>query len=323
MDKDLAVRSEDRVATVSRNSTGKIRIEEKDEIRTRKPTRPADNGDSSRYISTDLPSKFNFYDFKTLHIRHFVVQDLLAIYDARVKESFRGLVDVISATLLNHSALELTLEDFWYILYWHRINSYRKTKFTLEWECTEEKHLAWIANGKPVVNADGVKDLQIIDPDSVRNSEIVSKSNLKVVDVNLDKVNAIAEQIKLDYGLDVVPVKMGVYVQFLEEQEEQEALIKRAQEGETVELKPDSEAMLSRYAMVVDHGSTLVERRELLKSLEDPEIFMDIEEFLAVLNYGVTEKFNVKCKVCGASKEVTNSIDALVFLPHLRGAGVI
>lgn len=333
----FAVNPEDRISSVSRTHNPKVRMELRTDPAVKSPsTSPTVENGSSKYHGVLLPSQFHFYEWKELQVRQFNIQDLLSIYEARVKGKFRLLVDVISSTLLNQSAYDLTFEDFWYLLYWHRLNSYRKSKLQLEWTCSDPQHLDWIENGR---------DGQPVEASTLENMDIVSKSNLEVVDADTDTIDRERRGIQTEYGLATTPIMISQYVDFLEEQEERERAFNKQQtlteqreqaidNGEQVEpeaafqarlnhiyLMPESDVMLSRYAMIVACGNTLKQRRDFLRTLEDPELFMDLESFLATLDYGVTEKFQVTCKECGASREVTNSIDALTFLPHIQRAG--
>lgn len=80
----------------------------------------------------DLPSNFVPYLFKTISIRRFFPTDLSKIYKANIEGNFTHLVDALDATV-DQDIRELTIPDFYFIMYWQRINSYLKSPFTVKW----------------------------------------------------------------------------------------------------------------------------------------------------------------------------------------------
>jgi regulator of RNase E activity RraB len=251
--------------------------------------------------SIGLPSGFRYYSFKVLYVRKLVVADLLKIYDARVRKNFRHFVEAISNTLHNVSAFDLTFEDFWYVLYWHRLNSYRKSPFVLEWQCTETKHLDAIIAGEK-------------KPESVFQSEILNKSKLTVNDLKVDQVLPLEEEFFSEYGIRLTPIYMHSYIEAMEEDEKEEESVKADNPARDASI-----SHLNRYASQISpiHGETIADRRRFLEDYPDPEVLQSMEQYIDALEYGVVETFKVKCKECGAEVEVANSIDALTFLPQL------
>lgn len=277
-------------------------------LSTPSPTPAAQRMDSPKnpqMESVDLPSLFAFYPFKKLFIRKFNVDDLLKIYDARAKRRFRHLVEAVSGTLHQVSAFDLTLEDFWYLLYWHRLNSYRKSPYKIDWLCSAPGHVKDVEDKKK-------------EPKTLQNDIILSRSSIEVIDLEVERATLIVNAIKAEYDISVTPTMMHSYVEMMEAVEEEE---KKPDDDKMAE----SEMMLYRYAMFMsqEHGASLKERAEALHKLQDPEFFVDMEDFIEVLTYGVKEKFKVTCKECGAKTEVENSIDALSFLPQLQRTGNI
>lgn len=260
----------------------------------------------SNMESIGLPSGFRYYSFKVLYIRKLTVSDLLKIYDARTRKNFRHFVEAISNTLHNASAFDLTFEDFWYVLYWHRLNSYRKSPFVLEWQCTNEAHLEEIVQGKK-------------KPDSIFQSEILNKSKLAVKDLDVESIRGIEEDLFAEYHVKLTPILMHSYVEAMEEDEKEADNEAKRKAGEDVPERNPSIGHLNRYASQIstEHGETLEERRLFLEHVPDPELLVDMERYIEALEYGVIETFKVKCKECGAEVEVANSIDALTFLPQL------
>lgn len=86
----------------------------------------------SNYIREELPSHFVFYDFKSLHIRKFKPSDASLIYRGMTEGKFSLIIDAIDNTI-NVDARKLTVGDFFYLMYWQRINSYPRKPLTIEW----------------------------------------------------------------------------------------------------------------------------------------------------------------------------------------------
>lgn len=88
----------------------------------------------ANYVRVDLPSKHVFYPFKDIWIRPFKIKELSKIWLATQENSFTHLVDAMDATIAEGADLrDLLPQDFKFLMYWHRINSYPRSPFTIEW----------------------------------------------------------------------------------------------------------------------------------------------------------------------------------------------
>lgn len=88
----------------------------------------------ANYVRVDLPSKHVFYDFQDVFIRPFKIKELSKIWLATQENSFTHLVDAMDATLADGVDLrDLLPQDFKFLMYWHRINSYPRSPFTIDW----------------------------------------------------------------------------------------------------------------------------------------------------------------------------------------------
>ena len=277
-----------------------------------------------------LPSEFVSYDWKDIQVRRFNIEELRSIVRARTTGNLRHLVRAVDATL-TRPVTELTQGDFWFIMYWHRINSYKKSPFVLDWTCTAKEHLEKIAQ-------------EMASPDSLRNLLTINKSNLETVSIDVEAYGKLADDIESEYGVEVRPQNVVDFISALDEDEEREFLQKREQErakkrvGEAIEEadvdlflsqseksetagEEEDIAFMYRYAALIDAPTSLKERVEILNA-QDPSLLTDLEAFLAVADHGVKESWKVTCKECGASKTIEQSLDALMFLPSLHRGGL-
>jgi hypothetical protein len=288
-----------------------------------------------RYQEVYLPSLFLPYDFKRIHVRQLTRGEIKAIIRARASGSYRHLLQAIGQTL-DVDPLQLTLGDFWYLMYWHRINSYKKSPFVVSWECKEEAHVKRTEldpedeSGKYLPKA------------SLGNTLQINRSNIKEITIDQEKYLAAAQHLFDEYnGMQVTPSTVGDFADMMEESEEEE-LKKQTKQHKLGNTEPDDEDELMkllyelqeevadaevklfgyRYAALVHrvHGDTLQERDDYLDQFP-PEVTDDLETFLQAAEHGVNEKFHVTCAGCGASKEIQSSLDALAFLPaYINGS---
>lgn len=291
-----------------------------------------------RYQELYLPSKFLAYDFKRLHVRQMTRGEIKAIIRAKSAGSYRHLINAIGQTL-DVDPYVLTLGDFWYIMYWHRINSYKKSPFIVQWDCKEEKHVA--RTDLPKENDDGTPNGQYLAKATLKNTLTIDRSNIKETAIDQEKYLAIATHLYDTYGLQVTPQTMADFADMMEAEEEEQLrqTAKQHKLGKTepedddeifkilLELQEDvadAEVRIFgyRYAMLLSrvHGATIQERDDFLDQFP-PEVTDDLEEFLQAAEHGVNESFRVQCSGCGVSREVTSSLDTLSFLPAYINAG--
>lgn len=284
-----------------------------------------------RYQEVYLPSRFLPYSFKRIYVRQLERSEIKAIIRAKASGSYRHLLTALGQTI-NVDPTILTLGDFWYLMYWHRINSYKKTPFVVSWDCKDEGHAKRMALAKDHPG--------YLAPESVKNQLQVNASNLQEVNIDEGKYLAVANRIFEEHGLQLTPQTVGDFADMMEEEEEDQ-LKQQAREHklgkadiededglmkillELQEEAADVEVRMYgfRHAAVLSkvHGVTLADRDAFLDTFP-PEIDSDLEEFIQVSEHGVNETFRVKCEGCGASKEIKSSLDALSFLPsHIVG----
>lgn len=86
----------------------------------------------TRYTRVSVPSNCVFYDFDDIQVRPFEVDDLAKLSRAQLESKTTILIDVIDG-VVNQDVRDLTIGDFYYLLYLIRIWSYPKTPLNLTW----------------------------------------------------------------------------------------------------------------------------------------------------------------------------------------------
>lgn len=251
----------------------------------------------SRYTSLDeeLPSKFAFYDYESLSIRPFTLMELKKLYRAYTTSNFKDIVDVIGATI-DRNVLDLTVGDFWFMMYWQRLNSYKKSPMTIPWDCESNDHVLDV-------------ELERKTAESLHNVIVVNKTSIKVIDFNVQSVVDEVERIYKEYGIYLFPGTIRDVV----------SMIKLASK-----VEPDDD-WIAKYATNISqkHGVSIQDRMSFLEGLSDREdinaidFIFEIEAFAKIVEHGVRETIQSTCKECGADREITLSLDAHSFFPAL------
>jgi hypothetical protein len=252
--------------------------------------------------SLALPSKFAYYRFKDLYAKPFKGKHLSKLSRAHAEGSLLQLVEVVSSVLstttpgMGPLGFELTLPDFYFVLYWLKQNSYTKSNFIHKTQCNNTEHVKQVKEGK-------------LAADTLQIAQIISKSQLTV-----NELNNLPDPQYFKFNEDVpfylTPATMRTAIEFSEspkmnsaEREEFEYL---AQLGSFVQHKDFLQSPQGYW--------TLERRAEAMGEADGDEITLIKEFEKALEGYGVDEKINVTCKVCGASRETKVSLDAHSFL---------
>ena len=87
-----------------------------------------------KFTRLGLVSGFVFYPFKECLIRKISIQDHFNITYAMNTNNITNMIDAIGATLDQSIDIrDLTIPDFFHILYWHRFNSYSSVPMSITW----------------------------------------------------------------------------------------------------------------------------------------------------------------------------------------------
>lgn len=89
---------------------------------------------NSEYFRVSLASGGIFYEEPTLMVRKISVQDQYLLHQAAIEQNLTMFIDAIDATVQDFDVRQLTVGDFRFLLYWHKLNSYPNTPFNFTWE---------------------------------------------------------------------------------------------------------------------------------------------------------------------------------------------
>jgi hypothetical protein len=239
--------------------------------------------------------------------------DQAKLHQAATQNSIRHTVEAISATLGDGvSAMDLTPQDFYFLMYWQRTNSFLKTPMIVRASCTDPTHNENVVLGKPGETEDSPRIP--LDEKTLELSIHVDKTTLKVSDLEI--ADGLAERYPSLEGIELHVETMRDIVYAAENLVELADLAEAEWlAGYAAFLKPlqhpDTETTTGAY-------ETLLERMERVKEF-DPDQLAELDEYIReVTSYGVSESTTIKCPECGASNEVVIPFDARTFLPHSK-----
>ena len=96
--------------------------------------------------SLDLPSRYMNYDFKEMHARTLKPREISTLFYSAQNEDMTVLIDVLRHTV-DDNFDKLSVPDFYYVMYWQRLNSYKNNSIEFPWKSkygSDEKYvLTW------------------------------------------------------------------------------------------------------------------------------------------------------------------------------------
>jgi hypothetical protein len=277
-------------------------------------------------MSLALPSRFHYYGFKDFYARPFVTKHIAKLQKAHREQSLLPIVEAVSSVCFTTDpnyrgypiAFDLSLPDFFFVLYWLRLNSFTKSNYIHSTKCNNEAHLERVEIG---LNHDALKaqvmrgELSMSDfeakmalalPESSLNiSQIVMQTDLKV-----NELDTVPDPEVHTFGPDsqmyLRPPTMRDVIEFAESPE----LLDMNQRQEFSFI-----AQLATHIQLLGAQLSLAERVDIVGN-SDPDYIAIIKNFeRAIKGYGVVEKIKVQCKECGAMRETKLSIMAHNFFP--------
>lgn len=262
------------------------------------PTKPSQSKSyaetNSDYVSITLLSDFYFYDFKALSLRPIRATEQAKFNRSRKEGTLRYLVEGISATLEpGVSAFDLSPADFYFVMYWHKVNSYSKSPYIHKCRCTNDEHVQRVLD-----NLEPAENLLI--------EEIITSTSLKETVLNAEALKPYFEPNALGTRLHLGTSTMRDVVTILDKQDE----------GLEDYAEYEWLADLASFLVSDGQGNTSLEARIERVKVLCPDDIEELQKYIAdASNYGVAESTVVRCKGCGAEIETEVSINALSFLP--------
>jgi hypothetical protein len=279
--------------------------------------------------SLALPSRFAFYNFKDLYASPFRAKHLAKLQRAHREQSLLPLVEAVSSILMTttpgHSAVafDLTLPDFYFVLYWLRLNSFTKSNYTHKTTCNNEAHMkrvedgykleqyaAAVAAGEMSQEQFDLIQSQVLPEDSLQIAEIIRQSTMVVKELE-EIPNPEHYHFSDTSAMFFRPPTMRDVIEFQDAPQMQD----KATRTEF--------AYLAQMASHIQHQElllTLAVRVDIVgeATADQVQLLQDYEQ--AIGTYGVDEEVVVTCKGCGASRKSKLILDAFSFLsPDKRG----
>jgi len=204
------------------------------------------------------------------------------------------------------SAFDLTPADFYFLMYWQRVNSFTKTPQIITATCTDPKHVA-------KVDAKELPDTSL-KIEQFLNSTTLDTKYADILDLSEFQTRLAGYDLHVETMRDVVEM-----TEKLIDLAEAEAEATEGTPGTRTEKEDDSETSeygwLATRAAFLNPSISLDERCKIIGDMAAEDVAELDKYSLAVTDYGVEEYATIKCKECGASKRVKISFDALTFLP--------
>lgn len=265
--------------------------------------------ENPNYMSIDLPSKFQFYTFKSVSACTLKGSHQAKLNRAYTQNRLRYVVEAMGATLEpGVSAFDLTPADFYFLMYWQKVNSFTKSPQIITTQCTDPTHVMRVkAQAKDL--PEGITSLpeESLKIEQFLNSTTLETKYAEILDIQALREDLPRHVLGVETMRDVV--ELTEHMIDLADSEDKE--------GEDVE----EYGWLASRASFLDVETTsgvkasLADRCKIVADMSVEETSA-LEKYMQVVtNYGVEEHATIKCKECGASKRVKISFDALTFLP--------
>lgn len=266
-------------------------------------------------IGIELPSRMSFYQFNNLSVRHFGILEHIKLRRAVTEEKLRHQVDALSASQ-DHPAYDLTVGDLQFLMFWHRINDFKRTPYTVDWLCDDPQHTHLasedyatqyaVLRGQTLAEGEQ-HPAQPVSSDTLKNTHVLQRSTMDIVMLDQSACEAFMEEFENNYGFKLFPPMIRDIVFALEEED----------------IDKDLEAF-NRYAGLLNphaHGDSLAARRHALVEYSATnsglDIITDFERWVKLCDHGVNETVGVVCKECGSKRSLTLRVDPFTFFPTI------
>jgi hypothetical protein len=249
-------------------------------------------------MSLALPSRFAYYGFKDCYVQPLRARHLAKLQKAQREQSLLPIVEAVSAVMFTTEpayagralAFDLSLPDFYMVLYWLRMNSFTKSNYIHRTRCTNPEHKAQVERKE-------------VDADTLQIQQVITKTQLEVVE--LERIPDPEIYHFSDTSAMVFrPPTMKDVVEFSEAPE-----LQNADEREEFTFL----AQLATHIQHRDLQLTLAQRVEIIKDATADQVGL-IQAFERELgDFGVIDKVEVQCKHCGHTQKTKLNIAAHSF----------
>lgn len=219
---------------------------------------------SEPYERIDLPSKFIPYAEKELWVRPFNIGEVKKLQPILRGASKLGILDLLKG-VISIDPKDLLQGDFWFILAWLRINTFRNAPIGLDWVCP-----------------------------SCGNHNTLNYDPLTAEIIELDSNYKEPAKLSLPSG-QVIPVRLSRMGDEIKARDYVKTVLNKTDLELTAE-----DLFIPELAMTICDGQSFDKRIKLLESLE-PEDLMIVKDFEQVYTCGLKLLTTDKCseEVCG------------------------
>ena len=245
-----------------------------------------------------LPSRCEFYNFSSISLKRPKGFHQAKFHRAAVEQKDRHVADALSSLMpTGIRSEELTIPDFYFVMYWLRLNCYTRTDLVHRGVCNNPAHVHAVKEGRK-------------DKDTLITIEVISKSRLEEIQLPEDylegfetELTSLSEQLAAR-GYALTAPRMFDVIELAEEYTDSPNFT------EIAYLADRASCLMS----VEGKRTTLRERIQVVEDLEIDSQDMLEEWRIRCSSYGVKESIRFKCKECGADVENPISISAHSFL---------
>lgn len=275
-------------------------------------------------MSLALPSRFAYYGFKDLYVRPLLARHIAKLQKAHREQSLLPIVEAVASVVFTTDpryqgrpiAFDLTLPDFYMVLYWLRMNSFTKSNYVHKTRCNGQAHLKRVEDHMRLAEYEQQVRTQKLSAEeferiraaalpesSLDISQVITKSELKVIE--LEKIPDPQVYHFSDTSSMVFrPPTMRDVVEFSEAPELQD------------DNKREEFSFLAQLATHIQHFEldlSLAQRVQIVENAtaDQVELIQQFEKELG--DYGVVDTVKVTCKECGHVRETRLNISAHSF----------
>jgi hypothetical protein len=281
--------------------------------------------DSSAF-SLGLPSRFAFYGFKDIYCRPFLAKHIAKLQKAHREQSLQPVVEAVSSVLYTSDpayanvplAFELTLPDFYFVLFWLRQNSFTKSNFVHTTRCKNPEHTKKVDLGLRLeeyqakvrageMSAEHYAEIEasVMPESSLEISQVITNASVDVKELETipdPEVYHFSDASTMLFR----PPTMRDVIEFSEHP-------KMADADQRTEF-----SFLAQLATHIQHQElylNLDQRIEIVENATADQVQLIKDYDKAVRNYGVDQTVKIQCKGCGAVSESKLSLAAHSFFP--------
>ena len=257
------------------------------------------------FDSSNLPSKTIPYPIKQLEVVPFRPKQLALLSKAVMLDDYSPAVEAMGQCLTNLDVSELTCGDFFYLLAWQRLNSFKRNPVMAKWVCpgtlfsdrstgtryTPAECNVLVENWEA---ADEETRKTLIDPEGVLlDGYVCSHGNYKQIVMEDFKVLELDAEAVVDSRLDYP--RCASLAEFI-----------------TLQRDPDY-GMLAEAAQWIRGRGTLLSRVQRLVNDEDTELLEIACEAQREIQHGILRTITKPCDVCGHNHAMSMVVDPKSF----------